>query len=133
MKKQRTILIAEVDRNVARKIKRHFEMHDYYIYPILTTGDDLLVQSKILQPSLIIADTRLNGTIDGIEAISRLEQEINIPYIFITRFDDDIRLIKSYYLKPVCLIQNPINLMNLNVSSDRVGVNFKYSESYHTV
>lgn len=133
MKKKKTIVIAEVDKVIARKVKRHFEMQDYFVYPIITTGDDLLAQCKILQPSLIITDTRLNGTLDGIEAISRLELEMNIPYIFITRFDDDIRLIKSYFLKPLCLIQNPINLTNLKVSSDRVRYNFSGSELFHSV
>ena len=108
MKEQKTILIAEVEQGIGCEIKEYFESQGYYVHSILHTGEDLLVQAKVLQPSLIITDTRLNGHIDGIEAISRLEQELTIPYIFITSFDDDIRLIKSYYLQPVCLIQKPI-------------------------
>jgi DNA-binding response OmpR family regulator len=120
MNEQKTILMAEVDQVIGNEVKKYFESQGYYIYPILTNGEDLLIQAKVLQPSLIILDTRLNGHIDGIEAISRLKQEFDIPYIFITSFDDDIRLIKSYYLQPICLIQKPINLMNLNLSFSKV-------------
>ena len=119
MKEQKTILIAEVDQGIGSEIKKYFESQGYYIHSILSTGEDLLVQARVLQPSLIITDTRLNGHIDGIEAISRLGQELMIPYIFITSFDDDIRLIKSYFLQPVCLIQKPISINNLNVSFDK--------------
>ena len=122
MNERNTILIAEVDQVIGNEVKKYYESQSYYVYPILTTGEELLVQAKVLQPSLIISDTRLNGSIDGIEAISRLGQELNIPYIFITSFDDDIRLIKSYYLQPICLIQKPINLMNLNLSFNKVNL-----------
>jgi len=125
MKEQKTILIAEVDTIIGSEVKKYFERHGHYVYSILNTGEDLLEQAKVLQPSLIITDTRLNGHIDGIEAISRLEQELTIPYIFITAFDDDIRLIKSYYLQPLCLIRKPINLRNLSVSLDKLNTNLE--------
>jgi len=120
MNNGKRILIAEVDRGVGNEVKEYFESQGYIVNSILTTGEELLIQAKVLQPDLIITDTRLNGYIDGIEAISRLEQDLTIPYIVITSFDDDIRLIKSYFLRPLCLIQNPINLRNLDTSFSRI-------------
>jgi DNA-binding response OmpR family regulator len=122
MNEGKRILIAEVDQGVGNEVKEYFESQGYLVNSILTTGEELLIQAKVLQPDLIITDTRLNGYIDGIEAISRLEQNLTIPYIFITSFDDDIRLIKSYFLRPLCLIQNPINLRNLDVSFSRISL-----------
>jgi DNA-binding response OmpR family regulator len=123
MNEEKMILIAEVDQVVANEVKDYFELQGYFVNPILTTGEELLAKAKVLQPDLIITDTNLNGYIDGIEAIARLKQDLTIPYIFITSFDDDIRLIKSYFLRPLCLIQNPINLRNLAVSLSKVSLN----------
>ena len=128
MNRQKTILIAEVDQVIGSQVKKYFESHGYQVYPILSTGEELLEEAKDLKPSLIITDTKLNGYIDGIEAIYRLGQGFNnIPYIFITSFDDDIRLIKSYYLQPVCLIQKPINLINLDVSFNKINLKMEPS------
>jgi DNA-binding response OmpR family regulator len=119
MKEHKTILLAEMDEFIGNEIRRYFESKNYFIYPTVEKGEDLLIQAKILSPSLIITDTNLKGHLDGIEAISRLRQDCKIPYIFITSFDDDVRLIKSYFLEPICLIQKPISLINLNFSFDR--------------
>ncbi len=76
-------------------------------------------QVKLLNPSLIITDINLNGQLDGIEAIARLESNYKIPYIFITAFDDFSRLITSYYLNPISIIRKPIDQTNLYESVEK--------------
>ena len=71
---------------------------------------------ELLDPSLIITDINLFGQLDGIEAMYRLQNRFNIPYIFIVAFDDYSRLIESYYLNPICLIKKPIRFNELVVS-----------------
>ena len=127
MNRQKTILIAEVDQIIARQIKKYFESLGYYVYPVVSTGEELLAEAKDLKPSLIIIDTKLNGHIDGVEAIYRLGQESNIPYIFITSSDEDVGLIKSYFLQPLFLIQRPISLINLDVSFNNLNLEMEPS------
>jgi len=116
MDKQKTVLIAEPDFIVASEIKVYLESLDYKIHPILSEGQDLVDMVELLDPSLIITDITLFGQLDGIEAIARLEQRFNIPYIFIVAFDDYSRLIESYYLNPVCLLTKPIRFNELVAS-----------------
>ena len=87
----------------------HLCKMDYEIYPVISSGEKLIEQAILLNPSLIVTNTNLNGQLDGIEAISRLEEMTAINYIFITANDDYNRLISSYYLHPIDIIKTPIN------------------------
>ncbi len=120
MADQKTTLIAEVDLDVATEIKIYLASLNYEVYPIISKGEDLLETAKSIHPSLIITDINLCGQLDGIEAIARLEEELKIPYIFITAYDDYSRLITSYFLDPVSLIRTPIEHANLVNSISKV-------------
>ena len=120
MRKFLRILIAEVDIKIVAQVKKYLVSFGHRIFPIVTTGEDLMKQVSLLNPSLIITDINLNGQLDGVEAIARLENNYNIPYIFITANDDYSNLIYSYNLNPVSIIKRPIDLVNLHESIERV-------------
>ena len=120
MRKFLRILIAEVDIKIVAQVKKYLVSFGHRIFPIVTTGEDLMKQVSLLNPSLIITDINLNGQLDGVEAIARLENNYNIPYIFITANDDYSNLIYSYNLNPVSIIKRPIDLVNLHESFERV-------------
>jgi len=82
---------------------------NFEVYPVVSSGEKLVEQTILLNPSLIITNTNLNYQLDGIEAISRLEEMIDIAYIFTTAYDDYSRLISSYYLNPIDIIKTPID------------------------
>lgn len=119
MRKFLRILIAEVDIKIVAQVKKYLDSFGHRIFPIVTTGEDLMKQVSLLNPSLIITDINLNGQLDGIEAIARLKNNYNIPYIFITAYDDYSNLIYSYNLKPVSLIKRPIDAANLHESFEK--------------
>ncbi len=119
MKETLRILIAEVDTEVTDQLRNYLVIFGHKVFPVVTSGEDLMEQTKILNPSLIITDIHLNGQLDGIEAIARLESIYKIPYIFITAYDDFSRLINSYYLNPVGIIKKPIDRINLHESIEK--------------
>jgi CheY-like chemotaxis protein len=119
MKESISILIAEVDTEISTKLKNYLSSFGHKVFPVVTSGEDLMDQAKLLNPSLIISDINLNGQLDGIEAIARLGSANDIPYIFITAYDDYSRLINSYYLNPVSLIRKPIDQMDLKAGIEK--------------
>ena len=120
MKESMSILIAEIDTKIVSQLENYLIPLGHKVYPAVASGEDLMEQVKILNPSLIITDINLNGQLDGIEAIARLESSYKIPYIFITAFDDFSRLINSYYLDPVSIIKKPVDQTNLRECIDKV-------------
>jgi DNA-binding NtrC family response regulator len=120
MKESMRILIAETDSNVVTQLNYCLASFGHKVFPVVTTGEDLMEQVKLLNPSLIITDINLNGQLDGVEAIARLQSSYNIPYIFITAYDDYSSLIYSYNLNPVSIIKKPIDQNNLYESVEKV-------------
>ncbi len=122
------ILIAEVDTKIVSQLKNFLVPLGHVIYPAVASGEELMEQVKLLDPSLIITDINLNGQLDGIEAIARLESSRHtIPYIFITAFDDFSRLINSYYLNPVSILKKPVEQANLRECIDKVQSNVEFA------
>ena len=120
MKDAMKILVAEADVGIANQLKNYLNSFGHKVLPVIVSGEDLMEQVKLLNPSLIITDINLNGQLDGIEAIARLESNYKIPYIFITAYDDYSRLINSYYLNPVSIIKKPIDQTDLRESIRKV-------------
>ena len=125
MKESMEILIAEVDTKIVNQLENYLIPLGHKVYPAVASGEDLMEQVKLLNPSLIITDINLNGQLDGIEAIACLESIYKIPYIFITAFDDFSRLITSYYLDPVSIIKKPVDRANLRECIDKVQLNLE--------
>ena len=119
MKIPMNILIAETDPKIVTQLNYCLASFGHKVFPVVTTGEDLMEQVKLLNPSLIITDINLNGQLDGVEAIARLERNYNIPYIFITAYDDYSSLIYSYNLNPVSMIKKPIDQTNLYESVEK--------------
>ena len=127
MNESMTILIAEVDTEIVSQLENLLVSLGHEVYPAVASGEALMQQAKLLHPSLIITDINLNGQLDGIEAIARLESRYKIPYIFITAFDDFSRLINSYYLEPVSIIKKPVDQANLRECIDKVQLNTEFA------
>ncbi len=117
------ILVCSRDLASALKIKIFLEKKGFYVFDLISTGEELIEAALKNYPSLIISDITLKGDIDGIEAISRLSGITKIPYIFVTDTKENISLIQSYYLHPVSVINKPVDLGELHLSvSDNIGI-----------
>ena len=119
MKESMRILIAETDPKIVTQLNYYLASFGHKVLPVVTTGEDLMKHVELLNPSLIITDINLNGQLDGVEAIARLQSSYNIPYIFITANDDYSSLIYSYNLNPVSIIKKPVDQNNLYESLEK--------------
>ncbi len=109
------ILVCSYDLSSALKTKIFLEEKGFYVFDLISTGDELIEAALKHYPTLIISDITLKGEIDGIEAISRISGITKIPYIFVSDGKENISLIKSYYLHPVNVFIKPVNLNELHV------------------
>ena len=84
LNRKRRILICEDELATAYSIKAFLEKKGFDIHEPVSSGRQLMETATNYFPSLIISDITLSGELDGIEAISRINELIKIPYIFIT-------------------------------------------------
>jgi DNA-binding NtrC family response regulator len=118
MERKKRILICEDELVTALTIKDFLEKKGYEMYYPVTTGRELMETATSYFPSLIISDITLGDELDGIEAISRINELIKIPYIFITGHSEYISLIDSYFLHPVDVFIKPVNMNDLYCAID---------------
>lgn len=105
------ILIVEDELIIALVIERMVQDLGHNVLGKVTSGEAAVRAAKEHNPDLILMDIRLQGEIDGIEAMSRIRQiSRNIPVIYITGNTDDAyrkRVEQTDYLgfltKPVTL------------------------------
>ena len=112
-----SVLLGEDDLITAKCIKSSIEKKGFKVIHIVESGEELLTSALYECPSLIVTDISLKGQLDGIEAMARVSEIREIPFIFITGYADYISLIKSYNLRPQHIFLKPIdmNLFNKKV------------------
>jgi DNA-binding NtrC family response regulator len=123
MERKKRILICEDELVTAMSIKDFLQKKGYEVYYPVASGRELMEMATNYFPSLIISDITLSGELDGIEAISRINELIKIPYIFITGHSEYISLIDSYFLHPVDVFIKPVDL---NYLGSAISKYFKY-------
>lgn len=127
------ILVCSHDFSSALKMKIFLEKKGFYVFDLISTGDELIEAALKYYPSLIISDITLKGEIDGIEAISRISGITKIPYIFVTNGEENISLIKSYFLHPVNVFIKPVDLNELHLSlNNKISIiNYSMHSNYY--
>ncbi|RMH68860.1 MAG: response regulator [Gemmatimonadetes bacterium] len=75
------ILIVEDHRITARLIQSIVKRLNYTVLDTVTTGKEMIEQTRILKPDLVLADVELAGEIDGITAAKQIYPT---PVIFLT-------------------------------------------------
>ncbi len=115
-----SILLGEDDLIIAKCIKSNIESKGFRVIHTVETGEELITSALYECPSLIITDISLKGEIDGIEAMARITEIREIPYIFITGYVDYLTLIKSYNLRPYYTFLKPFDVNVLNETVEKM-------------
>jgi DNA-binding NtrC family response regulator len=121
-----SVLLGEDDFITAKCIKSSIEQKGFKVIHIVESGEELVTSALYECPSLIITDISLKGQLDGIEAMARVSEIREIPYIFITGYSDYISLIKSYHLRPYFTFLKPFDINILNKTIEEM---FETSEN----
>lgn len=110
------ILIVEDELIIALLIERMVTSLGHEVVDKVTTGEKAVTAALQQNPDLILMDIRLQGKMDGIEAMSEIRQKANIPVIYITGNTDQMyrkRIEKTDYL---AFLTKPISMGKLSQS-----------------
>ncbi|HSR17830.1 MAG TPA: response regulator, partial [Ignavibacteriaceae bacterium] len=73
------ILIVENEQIVALDIARNLKSFGYEIAGMATTGENALKLTSEENPDLILMDIKIDGGMDGIQTVKKIQSEHNIP------------------------------------------------------
>lgn len=101
------ILIAEDERIIAKDIEKTLKDLGYLIVGSTGKAEQVIKKAEELNPDLILMDIMLDGEQTGIEAADIIQQNYNIPVVYLTALADENTLHKAklteaygYVLKP---------------------------------
>ncbi len=114
MEKDAQILVVEDESIIALEMTSQLEAYGYRITSVVSRGEDVLDAVLCNPPDLILMDIVLAGEIDGIDAALLVQEQFDIPVIYMTPHPDEQtlqRAIKTvpygYFIKsidPGCLV-----------------------------
>jgi CheY-like chemotaxis protein len=114
--KARRVLIVEDEMIIALMIEQMVKNLGHSVVGKVMSGEDAVEAALNHKPDVILMDIRLDGDMDGIQAMSEIRKEVDIPVIFITGNSDDLykrRIEESEYQG---YLTKPITVYDLNQS-----------------
>lgn len=108
-----SIYIIEDEALYANQLMMLVDELDYDLAGMADNSDTALVEVGKLNPDLLLVDIRVNGTMDGIELLSRITEEKKIPAIFITSFTDKETFDRAKAVNPYAYLSKPFNAHDL--------------------
>lgn len=109
------VLVVEDEGLIAEEIKDRLERMGVNVVAMSATGEDAVQRAGELRPSIILMDIRLRGSMDGIEAASRISHLYNIPIVYLTAHSDDATLARAKQTTPYGYLLKPFEERDLRI------------------
>ncbi len=104
---QSQIMIVEDEQIVALDLKMSLEDLGHQVVATVAYGEEVLARATQLKPDLVLMDIQLAGQMRGTEAARLLQQQMQLPVIFLSAFCDSsvlqdagLSLPYGYLIKP---------------------------------
>lgn len=101
------ILVVEDEKIIAKGIEKRLKALGYAVAGLMGSGEEAVGKAVALKPDLVLMDINLGEGIDGIEAARRIQQQLDVPVIFLTAFSDDDTLQRAKKTEPHGYILKP--------------------------
>ncbi len=101
------VLIVEDDYIVALDLKQRLEDMGHKIVGIEGDGEAAIKNTQKTKPDLILMDITLKGELDGIETAQKIQENNNIPFIYVSGYNDKKTLKRAKITKPLAFITKP--------------------------
>jgi len=110
------ILIVEDEAIIATVIAKALNKFEYEVIDILNKGEAAVVTALQKKPDLILMDIRLQGAVDGIAAAELIQEQLDIPIIYLTAYADDPTLERAKKTRPYGYIPKPFQEIELKTT-----------------
>ncbi|GAA4433690.1 hypothetical protein GCM10023188_23580 [Pontibacter saemangeumensis] len=106
------ILISEDEVIIAEDIAATLEDLGYETCAI-DSGEDTIDMIRETQPDLVLLDINLRGEADGVDIGSRIKEEFNIPFIYLTAYADRATIDRAKKTEPDAFLVKPFDEKSL--------------------
>ncbi len=114
MKKK--VLIVEDEMIIALLIERMVANLGHEVIGKVSSGEEAVTMALESEPDLILMDIRLQGELDGVEAMIKIRENKNIPVIYISGNTDAVHREKIEQTDYIEFLSKPITISELDRS-----------------
>ena len=107
------ILVVEDEMIIGAKISMQLTALGYEVTGILPRGEAAILHVQENKPDIILLDINLKGNLDGIETAAQIQQQNNIPIIYLTANADEATFNRAKHTKPSAFISKPFKQLDL--------------------
>lgn len=117
------ILIVEDDLITATVIKKYLQKNNYNVLEIVSDGATAVEKALEMNPDLILMDIFLKDSIDGIEVARLINEEKEIPVLFLTADSSNTTIERAKITHPYGYLVKPIEsavlITNIELTLDK--------------
>jgi PAS domain S-box-containing protein len=111
---QAKILIVEDENIVALDIQSRVESLGYTVTAAVRSGERAIEKVAETRPDLVLMDTQLRGSRDGIQAAEHIHARFDLPVIYLTAYADEETLQRAKVTEPYGYILKPFEARELH-------------------
>lgn len=124
------VLIVEDEPVIAENVSPYLDNHDFEVSAIAYDSDEAFEQLKTNTPDAVILDINLESEKDGIDIAQHINQQYQLPFLFLTSYSDKNTLDRAKNVKPSGYIVKPFNERTL-LASLEIAISNHATEKNH--
>jgi len=110
------VLVVEDESIVSKDIQHSLKKLGYNVAGAASTGEKAIDLALDIKPDVVLMDIMLKGDMTGIEAASKIREELNIPVVYLTAYADEATLSKAKVSEPYGYIIKPFKEIDIHTS-----------------
>jgi DNA-binding response OmpR family regulator len=107
--KAASILIVEDEVILAMEYEIIVREMGYVVPRIAFSGYDAIILSGQYKPDIVLMDIKLAGHLNGINAAKQIQDQLQIPVVFVTGNTDDDTRKQALEIQPAGYLTKPLN------------------------
>lgn len=122
--KKYKILIIEDEALVARELKGRLHRAGYDVVGI-AYGEEGIELARETEPDLLLTDIHLKHGADGIRVAREIQQERDVPVVFLTAYSDEATVSRAKSVSPYSYIIKPVETRELQIAIEMAIYKFR--------
>lgn len=110
------VLVVEDESIVSKDIQHSLKKLGYNVAGSASTGEKAIELALDVKPDVVLMDIMLKGDLTGIDAASKIREELNIPVVYLTAYADEATLSKAKVSEPYGYIIKPFKEIDIHTS-----------------
>lgn len=106
-------MIVEDEMIIGANISLQLSKLGYDVTGLVSRGEEAIAHVKQNRPDIVLMDIQLKGELDGIDTVIKMQQEIDMPVIYLTANADDENFERAKSTNPYAFISKPFKKLDL--------------------